>query len=543
MLRRSWRPFAATVVVFGASGYTYRTYVASRKHIPETFELKVKQTGADGKRTLATKVFPMLTMAEVDERLNRHATSQAVYRPGGITWKHTTAQVASNDPIEDTYAAAIVERDVLSDTPDGDFVFYSVLDGHSGPHTSRLLSRILIPAVALQLRSLREEPNTFVPKSSFMDNLKSFITHSPAKSVPFDADPKYVSLAIQTAFALVDSEIINTPLRIIAEHIKQSKSKDPLPDLSKHPLALASMLPALSGSCALLACIDTANRDLYVACTGDCRAVAGIWEEDESGNGTWRVDVLSEDQTLLNPKELERLHSEHPEDEKDSVVQRGRILGGLQPSRAFGDARYKWPADLQQVLSRAFMEGNNQPMRKSPANLKTPPYVTAQPVITHRKLPFLPPQLPGDIVSKSSAVRFIVLATDGLWDELTSGEVVQLVAGHIANVRGSVSQSELDRKVPTRLSDDPDSQTVEGKDRRRKREGSPWAFVDENVSTHLIRNAFGGADNFKLRKLLSIPAPLSRSYRDDVTVTVLWWEDGKQSQQRQETFVVDKAKL
>ena len=146
-------------------------------------------------------------------------------------------------------------------------------------------------------------------------------------------------------------------------------------------------------------------------------------------------------------------------------------------------------------------------------------------------------------MTKSSAVRFIVLATDGLWDELTSAEVVQLVAGHLANVRGSVSQSELDRKVPTKLSDDPESRTVEGKDRRRKREGSPWAFVDENVSSHLIRNAFGGADNMKLRKLLSIPAPLSRSYRDDVTVTVLWWEDGKQSQQRQETFVLDKAKL
>jgi len=197
-------------------------------------------------------------------------------------------------------------------------------------------------------------------------------------------------------------------------------------------------------------------------------------------------------------------------------------------------------------LSRVFMEGNSQPMRKSPPNLKTPPYVTAQPVITHRKLPFLPPQLPGDAVSKSSPMRFIVLATDGLWDELTSAEVVQLVAGHIAGVSGWVPQAELDKKIPTRLSDDPESQTVEGKEKRRKREGSAWAFVDDNLSTHLIRNAFGGGDKTRLRKLLSIPAPLSRSYRDDVTVTVLWWEDGKEGQ-RQESFVLPrdqgKAKL
>lgn len=62
----------------------------------------------------------------------------------------------------------------------------------------------------------------------------------------------------------------------------------------------------LQGSCALLDYIDTARRDLYVACTGDCRAVAGVWEEDTEGKGTWRVEVLSEDQTGRNPKELAR---------------------------------------------------------------------------------------------------------------------------------------------------------------------------------------------------------------------------------------------
>jgi len=37
-----------------------------------------------------------------------------------------------------------------------------------------------------------------------------------------------------------------------------------------------------------------------------------------------------------------RIQSEHPPDEAGSVIQRGRVLGGLEPSRAFGDARYKW---------------------------------------------------------------------------------------------------------------------------------------------------------------------------------------------------------
>lgn len=55
-----------------------------------------------------------------------------------------------------------------------------------------------------------------------------------------------------------------------------------------------------------MALLDTARRDLYVACTGDCRAVAGYWDESEDGTGTWRVEVLSEDQTGRNPNELKR---------------------------------------------------------------------------------------------------------------------------------------------------------------------------------------------------------------------------------------------
>lgn len=177
-------------------------------------------------------------------------------------------------------------------------------------------------------------------------------------------------------------------------------------------------------------------------------------------------------------------------------------------------------------------------MRYTPPNFKTPPYVTAQPVITHRKLSFLPL---ADAPSSKSALRFIVLATDGLWDELSSADVVALVGGHLAGLSGAVSKSELSTLVPTSESTDPNAQTIEGKEaleRRQAKEGA-WAFVDENVSTHLIRNAFGGADKEKLARMLSIPAPLSRKHRDDVTVTVVWWEDGR-DEQRQETFAIRK---
>ncbi len=42
------------------------------------------------------------------------------------------------------------------------------------------------------------------------------------------------------------------------------------------------------------------------------------------------------------------MQSEHPPDEAQSVIQRGRVFGGLEPTRAFGDARYKWPKEFQE---------------------------------------------------------------------------------------------------------------------------------------------------------------------------------------------------
>ena len=42
-----------------------------------------------------------------------------------------------------------------------------------------------------------------------------------------------------------------------------------------------------------------------------------------------------------------RMQSEHPVDEANTVIIRGRVLGGLEPTRAFGDARYKWSREAQ----------------------------------------------------------------------------------------------------------------------------------------------------------------------------------------------------
>ncbi|KAF8969426.1 phosphatase 2C-like domain-containing protein [Flammula alnicola] len=533
MLRRVWKPVAATVVIGAPAYYYYKTYYSA----PQTFDIPVRVKGASGKSEMSTRRFPLLPMKELEARIRENASSETYARPDGITWKYTTANLASNNPIEDAHSNHVVGRDDSDPSAPGDYLFFAVMDGHGGYETSRLLSRILIQGVALELSALIADPKA-TAQSGLLDRVRSLLWLSPSKSVkaPLDADPIRVSQAIENAFTNLDNELLQAPLRVLANSMNAEAWKTKtIPDLSQHPLALTTMLPAVSGSCALMAIFDTAHRDLYVACVGDSRAVAGIWEPSSDGKGQWRIEVLSEDQTGRNPSELARIRSEHPKDEEDYVIREGRVLGGLEPSRAFGDARYKWPRPVQELLNDAFMVGNGKPLRPPPSLFKTPPYVTARPVVTHRKMS-LPPA--SGSASSEKSMRFLVLATDGLWDQLSNDEVVGLVGGHLSGLKGTVPKSELANLVPTTSG----SQGVNGKNKRNGAKEGSWAFADDNLSAHLIRNAFGGGDELVLRRLLSISAPHSRRYRDDVTVTVVCWEEGNEAQAKISTEKI-KSKL
>ncbi|KAG8724066.1 hypothetical protein FRC09_000541 [Ceratobasidium sp. 395] len=496
--------YAVTAAGLGYSGYwIYSSDLGSRLSGGPSFDIRIRQRSSDGRTVMTTKSISQLPDDQIEALLRANAKSESIARPYGVTWRHATASLNSNNPIEDASAQLILRNDTkgqnktgLGIAGSGDLLFFAVMDGHAGPHTSRLLAKALIPAVALELSTLDrpsvEKEGIDPTGKSTTDYLKATLSYIvsllPASLSPFtyspSTDPKYVQLAIQTAFANLDSEIVNAPIRIL--EMLQAKAGTIKP--WEHPMAEASMLPALSGSCALLAILDTARRDLHVAVTGDSRAVAGYWDEDANGEGKWRVEVLTEDQTGRNINEYKRLTSSL-----------------LPPGSAF---------------------------RKCPSNLKTPPYVTSQPVITRRGLHFLPSRdyksQPKAASRSKSTLRFLILATDGLWDELSSSEVVSLVGGHFEGRKGSVSKSELAETVVAPA----ETAGVEGKSAESKaKQGSTegeWAFVDENVGTHLIRNAFGGADRERLNQMLSIPAPYSRRYRDDVTVTVVWWEPDTQ---------------
>ena len=141
-----------------------------------------------------------------------------------------------------------------------------------------------------------------------------------------DEDPNIIAAALKNAFLKLDKDISDKPLNLMN---KTKESTSTIPSATD----LQSVLPALSGACALLSVIDTARNRISVAVTGDSRAVMGVWDPATS---KWKVDVLTDDQTGRNMNEVARMQKEHPEAEKNTVVSQGRVLGHLEPTRAFG---------------------------------------------------------------------------------------------------------------------------------------------------------------------------------------------------------------
>ncbi|KAL8850129.1 MAG: hypothetical protein Q9221_004890 [Calogaya cf. arnoldii] len=443
----------------------------------------------------STSPHAMLTPEEATQKLRHLQESYQILRGRGVL-RYDIVQLPSNNPIEDDHAEKLIETrpsvplpNQIGDSASSDWMFWSVFDGHGGWTTSAKLRQVLTSYVARELNA----------------------TYKPAFTTPSLVPPSAASVdaAIKQGFLKCDHDIVHESVN----KAKKANTKSAAADL---------LGPALSGSCALLSFYDSRSKDFRVACTGDSRAVLGRL----GPNGTWTAQPLSEDQTGGTPSEMARLRAEHPGE--PNVVAHGRILGNLEPSRAFGDAHYKWARDIQDMVKKNWFG-------RSPLTLlKTPPYVTAEPVVTTTRL--MPEK--GD---------FVVLATDGLWEMLTNEEVVGLVGRWLeknpinskstASASFSWTQSFLGGKARSDASlpvDRPREEVGQSGQRspiRRQQwdiKAGDERFVveDKNAATHLVRNALGGKDRDMVCGLLTLPSPYSRRYRDDLTVEVIFFGEG-----------------
>ncbi|KAK7526161.1 protein phosphatase 2C [Phyllosticta citriasiana] len=419
-----------------------------------------------------------LDLPAAENKLKKDQKSFRFEVSSGKNGRFDVVRLASNSPVEDEYAFGTApgpgQRPVH---------FWGVYDGHAGWATSAVLRKYLIPTVSLTLSSL-----------------------------PALVQPGQIDSAITSAFTTLDATIMTTALAAL-------KSSVPAGD----PSVISALAPAIAGSCALLALYDPRSFTLRTACVGDSRAVMGRWNPQTN---RYEARPLSVDQTGHNEAEVARLAAARPPGEptEDYLDPKSGRLLGLAVTRAFGDHRWKWPnAVVSDAQERFFGQG---PRPKS----KSPPYLTAEPVITETDVVLGSESQPGD---------FVIMASDGLWDHFGNDEAVECVgrlieakrAGKLAK-SGSSNSFEIEARRDNKSATSPSSITkkkpeFEVVDGYAEWQATPEHFVveDDNAATHLVKNAFGGSRRNLFCAVLSMYAPLSRNVRDDVTVQVIFFGD------------------
>lgn len=403
-----------------------------------------------------------------------------------------TCQSPSNLPCEDTWSSG--QFTFLNDQTK-DWCEWAIFDGHAGPRTSELLKQFLPAAVGEGLWQAK------------------------CLQRPFTPNDRHIVDAIKKAFVGFDDQMINQSMELVQAG---TASKADI-------VAAASTVHA--GSCALLALYDPARSVLRVANTGDSRAVLGRWDKQ---SGKYVAQPMSADQTGFNPEEVARLDQEHP---GESVVdpKSGRVHG-IAVSRAFGDARWKWPQEVTRRAHDLFWGPSPRPNEV----IKTPPYLTAEPEVMETR------------VRTGAYPDFLIMASDGLWDNMSSEDAVTCVQlwleknkptdfiqnakqqnGLLASI--GIGRNEAPARLPSNastptfssmadLSGDDDTYFDES-EKCLKWRVSPKHFVneDQNAGIHLVKNALGGNRRDLFCGVMSVQPPLSRSVRDDITVHVIFF--------------------
>ncbi|KAL5443444.1 hypothetical protein PMIN07_003592 [Paraphaeosphaeria minitans] len=375
----------------------------------------------------------------------------------------------SNEPCEDYYAIGTAPGP--GSKP---WNYWSIYDGHAGRHTAYHLQWTLHPSLSRALSNLS-------PAST------SSVIHATIKDVFINLDNELMSRA------------------------KNAANWFP----AANAAAISALTPAFSGSCALLAAFDPEQSKLRVACVGDSRAVLGRWDPLEM---KYVAQPLSTDQTGFNEAEVARIKEAHPGEEDILDSESGRLLG-LAVTRAFGDHRWKWDNDFIKQLQSKYWGTAPRPQSK------TPPYLTAEPEITESDI------VRADPKDKSTKSDFMIMASDGLWDRITSEHAVECVERWLeAKERGNGKVSQDPRMQQPIFSNgfnvdegvEYDAET--GKQISWKAEPQYFAIEDDNAAVCLARNAMGGTRRGLFLGLLSIAGPLCRDAVDDTTVMVVFFD-------------------
>ncbi|XP_072295474.1 pyruvate dehydrogenase [acetyl-transferring]-phosphatase 1, mitochondrial-like [Eucyclogobius newberryi] len=439
--------------------------------------------------------------AQVNQILKAYEYSHSF--PKGSAWHGVLGfhsnMLPANLPSEDRRSAA-------TRLPGRGGVMFGVFDGHAGAACAQAVSHRLfyyMTVAALPLRTLAETESA-VEEDRPAPPLLEWHRH-PRDPCELDYGPDTVgSLRLYWQDRLQqeeededqeeDEESASAGLVSAFKRLDLDISVEAQVHLSRGGSGggsgSAPLQVAFSGCTACVALVS--NGTLHVANLGDSRAVLGVQEAD----GSWSAHSLTNDHNAQNQDELQRILGEHPRSERRTVVRHDRLLGQLLPFRGFGNMRFKWSPEM---LSRVSEKRQDVTLSR---HYLTPPYLSAEPEVARHRIG------PRD--------KFLVLATDGLWELMHRQTVVQLVAQQLTGLQ---YQRPL---VPGA------GMTLGGLQRLLvERRGRVQAVLeDHNAATHLLRHTlgddgYGAVAPNRLVKMLSLPPDLARRYRDDITITVV----------------------
>lgn len=332
---------------------------------------------------------------------------------------------AANAPIEDRFA--------LLPLPVGEegATLLCVFDGHGGWQTAEFAAKVLP-------RALRDAAKKRLQGDDGKGEGKD--------GVPVPPTPQQVMEELRRAYVDVDRALYRTLLPAFKAGFGELNHV---------------------GSCALSVVITPTHT--ITANAGDCRAV--LARRPKRTGAAFEALTLTRDNNAKHDYERAALAEAHPDESPDQLVRckpnnpdACYVKGRLQPTRALGDFYLK---------SAAFngpVKGERWRGRHIPEPYH-PPYITATPETK--------------AVPRDSRDAFIVLACDGVWDAMTSEEVVSFIGGDKGDRVG----------VASRLADEV---------LRREAE----------------------ACGMSKRELMSLPPGRARRSRhDDITIIVAYYDD------------------
>ncbi|XP_036958189.1 pyruvate dehydrogenase [acetyl-transferring]-phosphatase 1, mitochondrial-like isoform X1 [Acanthopagrus latus] len=477
----------------------------SRLHYPASSGSRKYRTGWEAGPMSSAQINSILKANEYSHNLPRGPASH------GVLGFHSN-MLPSNLPGEDRRSSATC-------LPGCGGVQFGVFDGHAGAACAHAVSQRLFYYIAVAMLPLQTlaELERAVQEDRAVPPLLEWHKHPQDHSCPDggaisfhslrnywqerledgdeeDEDSGRVTSALVNAFCRLDYDLS------VEAQVHLSMSSPRRLSLRGEAFSVSSPLRVALSGCT--ACVAHVSKGvLHVANLGDSRAVLGVQEPDSS----WSALSLTNDHNAQNPDELQRILGEHPLSEQRTVVRHDRLLGLLLPFRAFGDVRFKWSAEM---LSRVYetrpdiLSAVSEAVRVLPPYYLTPPYLSAQPEVTRHRI------RPAD--------KFLVLATDGLWELMHRQTVVQLVGQQVTGLQqqrpfipaAGVTLSSLQRLL-------------------LERRGRALSVLeDQNAATHLLRHAlgddgYGAVAPNRLARMLSLPVELARRYRDDITITVI----------------------